>query len=63
MRFSVFFVLPSIATAFIPTTKPVVRKFNYQGDLPPVGYFDPGVFSTNESVKIFKFFLFFAGFK
>ena len=55
MRFSVFFVLPSIAVAFIPTTKPVVRNFNYQGDLPPVGYFDPGVFSTNESDDTIKY--------
>jgi hypothetical protein len=55
MRISVFFLIPSIAVGFIPTTKPVVRNFNYQGDVPPVGYFDPGIFSTNASDNTIKY--------
>ena len=55
MRISVFLMLPSIVVAFIPTTKPVVRNFNYQGDVPPVGYFDPGIFSTNASDNTIKY--------
>tara|TARA_A200000113_G_scaffold85442_1_gene76086 strand:- start:71 stop:613 length:543 start_codon:yes stop_codon:yes gene_type:complete len=55
MRISVFFLIPSIAVGFIPTTKPVVRNFNYQGDLAPVGYFDPGIFSTNASDNTIKY--------
>jgi len=27
--------------AFVTTTKPMTTKFNYVGDIPPVGYFDP----------------------
>lgn len=35
-------MLPPIFTnSFAPSTKPVVKSFNYQGDLAPVGYFDP----------------------
>jgi len=55
MRISVFFLIPSIAVGFIPTTKPVVRNFNYQGDVPPVGYFDPGIFSSNASDDTIKY--------
>jgi hypothetical protein len=55
MRISVYFMLPSIAVSFIPTTKPVVRNFNYQGDVPPVGYFDPGIFSSNASDNTIKY--------
>ena len=54
-RISVFFMIPSIAVSFIPTTKPVVRNFNYQGDVPPVGYFDPGIFSSNASDNTIKY--------
>lgn len=40
-------MLIAMGTGFVPTsvktpvTKPVVKQFRYEGDIPPVGYFDP----------------------
>ena len=35
-------ILPTVFTnSFAPAPKPSVKSFNYQGDLAPVGYFDP----------------------
>ena len=37
--------------SFLASTKPVVKSFNYQGDLPPVGYFDPLGVNTGAKVS------------
>lgn len=42
---------PIFTNSFLPSTKPVVKSFNYQGDLPPVGYFDPLSFNTGPKVS------------
>ena len=42
---------PMFTNSFLPSTKPVVKSFNYQGDLPPVGYFDPLGLNTGAKVS------------
>lgn len=34
------------ADAFTPKVKPIVKSFRYEGDYPPLGYFDPLKFNT-----------------
>ena len=38
-------------STFIPQVKPVVKTFNYQGDLPPVNYFDPLKLNSERNFK------------
>jgi len=38
-------------TTFVPQVKPVVKSFNYQGDLPPVNYFDPLKLNSETNFK------------
>ena len=45
-------VMPAIMpTTFVPQVKPVVKSFNYQGDLPPVNYFDPLKLNSETNFK------------
>lgn len=45
-------MLPTMFTnSFAPSTKPVVKSFNYQGDLAPVGYFDPLGLNTGAKIS------------
>lgn len=40
---------------FIPSNKPVVKSFNYVGDIDPVGYFDPIGISDNVDEDMIKY--------
>tara|TARA_Y100000389_G_scaffold148022_1_gene147020 strand:- start:42 stop:584 length:543 start_codon:yes stop_codon:yes gene_type:complete len=42
---------PTFTTSFAPTPKPNVKSFNYQGDIAPVGYFDPLEFNSGAKVS------------
>lgn len=43
------------ANAFVTTTKPATTTFNYVGDMPPVGYFDPLGISDNLNEDMLKY--------
>ena len=42
---------PIMITGFAPAPKPNVNSFKYQGDLAPVGYFDPLNFNSGSKVS------------
>ena len=48
-----FMVAPS--SGFISQVKPSVKSFNYQGDIGPVGYFDPANLASTLSEKELKY--------
>ena len=50
-----FASMVSITHAFIPTAKPFVKSFIYEGDLAPVGYFDPMLLTTKNSDDAIKY--------
>ena len=41
----------TMPTTFVPQVKPQVKTFNYQGDLPPVNYFDPLKLNSETNFK------------
>ena len=41
----------AMLTSFVHTGKPQVTSFNYQGDLPPVNYFDPLKLNSETNFK------------
>lgn len=41
--------------AFVPVTKPIVKKFTYEGDIAPTGYFDPLRLSENVDEDMIKY--------
>jgi len=41
----------TMLTTFVPQVKPIVKSFNYQGDLPPVNYFDPLKLNSETNFK------------
>ena len=57
MNMKSFFIMLFISStnAFIPNVKPVVKSFVYEGDLPPVGYFDPMVLTSKNSDAVIKY--------
>lgn len=50
-------MLIAMGTSFVPSavkgpiTKPEVKQFRYQGDIPPVGYFDPLELTSKKGVS------------
>lgn len=50
-------MLIAMGTSFVPSavkspiTKPEVKQFRYQGDIPPVGYFDPLQLTSKKDVS------------
>ena len=52
------FLLPMLVLnvgAFVTTTKPMTTNFNYVGDIPPVGYFDPLGICDNVDEEMVKY--------
>ena len=45
-KYILLFATISFADAFTPKVKPIVKSFRYEGDYPPLGYFDPLKFNT-----------------
>jgi len=52
---SVFMLMMGQSSGFIGQTKPIVSSFNYQGDIRPVGYFDPANMASSLSEKDLKY--------
>jgi len=52
---TLFALMVSPASSFLQPTKPMVNSFNYQGDLRPVGYFDPANLASSLSEKDLKY--------
>tara|TARA_A100001388_G_C28710463_1_gene470929 strand:+ start:85 stop:636 length:552 start_codon:yes stop_codon:yes gene_type:complete len=52
---TLFALMVSPASSFLQSTKPTVNSFNYQGDLRPVGYFDPANLASTLSEKDLKY--------
>merc|ERR1711934_1095006 len=52
---SVFMLMMGQSSGFIGQTKPIVSSFNYQGDIGPVGYFDPANMASSLSDKDLKY--------
>lgn len=48
------FIFVSVVNGFT-TTKPAIKTFRYEGDLEPVGFFDPLQISTNLNEDMTKF--------
>ena len=51
----VFTTMITCCSAFISQIKPTVNSFNYQGDIKPVGYFDPANLASSLSEKDLKY--------
>ena len=51
----VFTTMIACCSAFISPRKPTVNSFNYQGDIRPVGYFDPANLASSLSEKDLKY--------
>lgn len=54
-RATLFSMLIINVNAFVTTTKPATTTFNYVGDMPPVGYFDPLGISDNLNEDMVKY--------
>tara|TARA_B100001027_G_C16264441_1_gene331178 strand:+ start:2708 stop:3259 length:552 start_codon:yes stop_codon:yes gene_type:complete len=51
----VFTTMIAYCSAFKSPNKPTVNSFNYQGDIKPVGYFDPANIASSLSEKDLKY--------
>tara|TARA_B100001769_G_C21952597_1_gene512844 strand:- start:54 stop:605 length:552 start_codon:yes stop_codon:yes gene_type:complete len=50
-----FTAMIASTSAFMSPSKPTVTSFNYQGDISPVGYFDPANLASSLSEKDLKY--------
>ena len=54
-RFVSVIMIFTTGESFIPSIKPEVKTWNYQGDIKPFGYFDPALLTTNLSDDSIKY--------